>query len=57
MSNEEVILGRWGRTPLDEGRLCGSKPLIKILERAMEEHFVREAAAGAPTLAGASDPH
>ncbi|KAL5982803.1 hypothetical protein ACLOJK_016880 [Asimina triloba] len=25
---------RWGNTPLDEGRRCGSKPLLKILEKA-----------------------
>ncbi|ONK57795.1 uncharacterized protein A4U43_C09F4170 [Asparagus officinalis] len=25
---------RWGNTPLDEGRRCGSKPLLKILEQA-----------------------
>lgn len=23
---------RWGNTPLDEGRMCGSKNLIKLLE-------------------------
>ncbi|KAJ6370832.1 hypothetical protein OIU77_001355 [Salix suchowensis] len=25
---------RWGNTPLDEGRMCGSKNLIKLLEEA-----------------------
>ncbi|ERM99785.1 hypothetical protein AMTRI_Chr11g102180 [Amborella trichopoda] len=25
---------RWGNTPLDEGRKCGSKPLVMILEKA-----------------------
>ncbi|XP_020111469.1 potassium channel KOR2-like [Ananas comosus] len=25
---------RWGNTPLDEGRRCGSKPLLQILEQA-----------------------
>ncbi|KAI5559498.1 hypothetical protein BDE02_17G115000 [Populus trichocarpa] len=25
---------RWGNTPLDEGRMCGSKKLIKLLEEA-----------------------
>lgn len=25
---------RWGNTPLDEGRMCGNKNLIKMLENA-----------------------
>lgn len=25
---------RWGNTPLDEGRLCGNKNMIKMLEEA-----------------------
>lgn len=27
-------LCRWGKTPLDEGRMCGNKNLIKLLEGA-----------------------
>ncbi|XP_068648573.1 potassium channel KOR2-like [Aristolochia californica] len=27
---------RWGNTPLDEGRKCGSKPLVRILEQATQ---------------------
>ncbi|GLT28771.1 hypothetical protein SLA2020_036790 [Shorea laevis] len=29
-----VTKDRWGNTPLDEGRMCGSKNLIKLLEDA-----------------------
>ncbi|THU58798.1 hypothetical protein C4D60_Mb03t18240 [Musa balbisiana] len=29
---------RWGNTPVDEGRRCGSKPLIKILEDVVVNH-------------------
>lgn len=25
---------RWGNTPLDEGRMCGNKNLMKLLEEA-----------------------
>lgn len=25
---------RWGNTPLDEGRMCGNKNLMKLLEAA-----------------------
>eukprot|EP00261_Vitis_vinifera_P031076 XP_019072319.1 PREDICTED: potassium channel KOR2 isoform X2 [Vitis vinifera] len=32
---------RYRRTPLDEGRACGSKPLIKILEQAKEACLAR----------------
>lgn len=29
-----VPFNRWGNTPLDEGRMCGNKNLIKLLEDA-----------------------
>ncbi|OVA15478.1 Cyclic nucleotide-binding domain [Macleaya cordata] len=31
---------RWGNTPLDEGRRCGSRPLLKILEQAKKDCMV-----------------
>ncbi|GLJ12293.1 hypothetical protein SUGI_0188180 [Cryptomeria japonica] len=39
-------MDRWGNTPLDEGRKCGSKPLIQMLEEA---HAV-ESTKGCPRL-------
>ena len=32
--NNYAFLCRWGNTPLDEGRMCGNKNLIKLLEDA-----------------------
>ncbi|KAG9457112.1 hypothetical protein H6P81_001620 [Aristolochia fimbriata] len=32
---------RWGNTPLDEGKKCGSKPLVRILEQAFVEQSQR----------------
>ncbi|KAK8921397.1 Potassium channel KOR2 [Platanthera zijinensis] len=32
---------RWGNTPLDEGKRCGSKPLVKILEHARQSRTCR----------------
>lgn len=41
-----VIQIRWGKTPLDDGRECGSKPLLKILEQAKEDSLHSEKEAG-----------
>ncbi|XP_078172297.1 potassium channel KOR2-like [Carex rostrata] len=30
---------RWGNTPLDEAKRCGSKPLLEILEKARQGHL------------------
>ncbi|XP_058097518.1 potassium channel KOR2-like [Magnolia sinica] len=32
---------RWGNTPLDEGHRCGSKPLLKILEKAKKDRICK----------------
>ncbi|KAJ0977197.1 hypothetical protein J5N97_012671 [Dioscorea zingiberensis] len=34
-----LSMDRWGNTPIDEGRKCGSKPLMKILEQTRAAHL------------------